>query len=67
MESIMLSVKPSFFKLIAEGTKNIELRKTRPKLEVPFKCFVYYNNTSTLTIAAIRLYRLPVLRKAGNM
>ena len=52
MESVMLSVKPSFFKLIAEGTKNIELRKTRPKLEVPFKCFVYcskcgYNNTPT--------------------
>lgn len=37
----MLSIKPKYVALIADGQKTIEVRKTRPKLDTPFKCYIY--------------------------
>ena len=39
--SVMLSVKPRFCDLTAREKKKIEVRKTRPKTEIPFKCYIY--------------------------
>ena len=39
--SVMLSVKPHFCDLIARGKKKIEVRKTKPNTELPFKCYIY--------------------------
>lgn len=41
MKSILISIKPKWCALIANGRKTIEVRKTRPKLEAPFKCYIY--------------------------
>lgn len=41
MKSVMLSIKPKYCRLIARGEKNIEVRKTKPKIETPFKCYIY--------------------------
>lgn len=41
MKSVMLSIKPKYCDLIASGQKTIEIRKTRPKVETPFKCYIY--------------------------
>lgn len=41
MKSVMLSIKPKWCELIASGRKTIEVRKTCPKLETPFKCYIY--------------------------
>lgn len=41
MKSVMISIKPRWCELIASGRKTIEVRKTRPKLEAPFKCYIY--------------------------
>lgn len=41
MKSVMISIKPKWCELIASGRKTIEVRKSRPKLEVPFKCYIY--------------------------
>ena len=38
---VLLSVRPQYCELIANGKKTIEVRKTRPKLETPFKCYIY--------------------------
>lgn len=38
---VLLSVRPQWCKLIASGKKTIEVRKTRPKLGTPFKCYIY--------------------------
>lgn len=40
-KSVLLSVRPRYCELIANGKKTIEVRKTRPKLETPFKCYIY--------------------------
>jgi len=39
--SVMLSIKPKWCELIESGKKTIEIRKTRPKIEPPFKCYIY--------------------------
>ena len=41
MKSVLISIQPKWCELIASGKKTIEVRKTRPKLETPFKCYVY--------------------------
>ena len=41
MKSILLSIKPKYVELIASGEKTIEVRKTAPKCDVPFKCYIY--------------------------
>lgn len=41
MKSVLISIKPKWCELIANGKKTIEVRKTRPKLEPPFKCYIY--------------------------
>ena len=41
MQSVMISIRPQWCELIAIGKKTIEVRKTRPKLETPFKCYIY--------------------------
>ena len=40
-KAVMLSIQPRWCELIANGDKTIEVRKTRPKLESPFKCYIY--------------------------
>ena len=40
-KSIMISVKPRFCDLIAREKKKIEVRKTKPNTEIPFKCYIY--------------------------
>ncbi|KAF5053589.1 hypothetical protein DSECCO2_396910 [anaerobic digester metagenome] len=41
MKSVMLSIRPQWCELIASGKKTIEVRKSHPKLETPFKCYIY--------------------------
>ncbi len=41
MKSVLISIRPKWCELIANGKKTIEVRKTRPKLERPFKCYIY--------------------------
>lgn len=41
MKSVMISIKPKWCELIANGEKTIDVRKTKPKIETPFKCYIY--------------------------
>ena len=40
-KAVMLSIRPKWCEEIANGEKTIEVRKIRPKLETPFKCYIY--------------------------
>ena len=40
-KAVMLSIRPKWVEKIASGKKTIEVRKTRPKLETPFKAYIY--------------------------
>lgn len=41
MKSVLIAIQPKWCELIASGEKTIEVRKTRPKLQTPFKCYIY--------------------------
>ena len=41
MKSVLISIRPKWCEKIASGDKTIEVRKTRPKLEPPFRCYIY--------------------------
>lgn len=41
MKSVLISIQPKWCELIASGKKTVEVRKTKPKLEPPFKVYIY--------------------------
>ena len=41
MKSVLVSIKPKYCELIASGQKTVEIRKNRPKIDVPFKVYMY--------------------------
>lgn len=41
MKAVLISIQPKWVAKIASGEKTIEVRKTAPKCEVPFKCYIY--------------------------
>lgn len=41
MKVVLISIRPKWVEKIASGEKTLEVRKTRPKLETPFKCYIY--------------------------
>ena len=41
MKAILISINPKGVEKIASGEKTIEVRKSKPKLKTPFKCFIY--------------------------
>ena len=49
-KAVMLSIRPKWVEKIANGEKTIEVRKTRPKLETPFKCYIYCTGYDALWV-----------------
>ena len=76
-KAVMLSIRPKWCAKIASGEKTIEVRKTKPKLETPFKCYIYctrdkhlafmQNQTGTNLIACMDVNAaIPVGGAIGN-
>lgn len=40
-KAVLISIRPKWCELIANGKKTVEVRKSRPKLHTPFKCYIY--------------------------
>lgn len=40
-EAVLISIRPEWCDKIVIEEKTIEVRKTRPKLKTPFKCYIY--------------------------
>lgn len=49
MKAVLISIQPKYCELIASGKKTVEVRKTRPKIETPFKCYIYETQSRTET------------------
>jgi len=41
MKEILISIRPEWCEKIANGDKTIEIRKTKPNCNTPFKCYIY--------------------------
>lgn len=47
MLSVLISVQPKWCALIASGVKPLEIRKNKPNLQTPFKCYLYCTKPGT--------------------
>lgn len=75
--AVIISIRPKWCQMIASGEKTIEVRKNRPKLDTPFKCYIYctrdkhlafmQNQTGTNLIACMDVETaIPVGGSVGN-
>lgn len=39
--TVLISIRPEWCEKIINGQKTLEIRKTRPKIETPFMCYIY--------------------------
>ena len=46
--AVLISIQPRWCELIANGKKTVEVRKTKPKLETPFKVYIYCTNSEDM-------------------
>ena len=53
MKSVLISIQPKWCELIASGKKTVEVRKTKPKLETPFKVYIYCTKNKEKLIEVI--------------
>lgn len=47
-KAVLISIRPKWCEKIASGEKTIEVRKTRPKMETPFKCYIYCTQSADM-------------------
>lgn len=41
MKAVLISIRPEWCDTIVRGEKTLEIRKTRPYIDTPFKCYIY--------------------------
>lgn len=58
--AVLISINPKWCELIASGEKTIEVRKTRPKLETPFKCYIYRTKGTVRHLIGGKWVNMPV-------
>ncbi len=44
-KAVLISIRPEWVNKILSGEKTLEVRKNRPNLETPFKCYIYCTNS----------------------
>lgn len=54
MKSVLISINPKWCELIASGKKTVEVRKTKPKLDTPFKVYIYCTKDNSFAEKTLR-------------
>ena len=66
-KSVLISIRPRWIEKIAKGEKSIEVRKTRPKLNTPFKCYIYCTKGQNPVLVGLQnLEDSPVVMTCGK-
>ena len=47
-KAVLISIRPKWCEKICSGEKSIEVRKTRPKMNPPFKCYIYCTQSADM-------------------
>lgn len=58
-KAVLLSIRPDWVKKIASGDKTVEVRKTSPRIDTPFKCYIYCTQASPYNPCVPLHYRRP--------
>ena len=56
MKSILMSIRPEWARKIFNGEKTIEVRKTRPLIDMPFKVYVYCTKERMTRVPSMYAY-----------
>ena len=56
MKEILMSIRPQWCKKIFDGEKTIEVRKTRPLIDMPFKVYVYCTKERMTRVPSMYAY-----------
>lgn len=56
IKAVMISIRPKWCDLIASGKKTIEVRKTKPLIDAPFKCYIYCTKSKEALPEAAEMY-----------
>lgn len=48
-KAVLISIRPKWVEKILSGEKALEVRKNRPNMETPFKCYIYCTNSGVAT------------------
>ena len=54
MKEVLISIQPKWVEKIVSGKKTVEVRKTKPKVETPFKCYIYCTKDNTFAEKTLR-------------
>lgn len=55
-KAVLISIRPEWVEKILSGEKTLELRKNKPKLEAPFKVYIYCTNQKNTILWNARSY-----------
>lgn len=47
-KAVLISIRTEWCEKIVNGRKSIEVRKTRPKMDTPFKCYIYCTQSADM-------------------
>lgn len=53
-KAVLISIRPEWCEKIMTGQKTIEVRKTRPKMNPPFKCYIYCTKPEEKLLAIMK-------------
>lgn len=53
-KAVLISIRPEWCEKIMSGRKTIEVRKTRPKINPPFKCYIYCTKPEEKLLAIMK-------------
>lgn len=66
-KSVLISIRPRWVEKIAREEKTIEVRKTRPKMDPPFKCYIYCTKAQNPVLVALQnLEDSPAIMTCGT-
>lgn len=66
MKSIMFSFKPNYIKKIFNAEKKIDIRKIKPNIETPFKCYTYCTKNKGLNDILETNYSIGSIKDYSN-
>lgn len=49
-KAVLISIRPEWVEKIANEIKTVEVRRTKPHLDTPFKCYIYCTNTKPFLV-----------------
>lgn len=64
-KAILTSINPESCKLIVSGEKTFDIRKLKPQLELPFKCYIYCTLSRKLNHDNEHVIKSPIYIKNG--